>query len=115
MKRYRLTESKLRGIIREAVKNALTENNKRYKMLKDGDEVYGGVEKIFPNKIYIVFDGTSYYDVMGYDLEDEIEYNDVEVVRGPFDAPMHGMLEDLIDSLNAEASGRQYDTRYLGR
>ena len=51
MARYRLTESKLRGMIREAVKNALSENNKRYKMLKDGDEVYGGVEKIFPNKI----------------------------------------------------------------
>lgn len=113
MKKYRLTESRLRGMIREAVKDTLDEV--AYRMYKDDDEVWGNVEKISPNKIYIVFDGTSYYDVMGYDLEEEIKCNGVEVVRGPFSAPMHGMLEDLIDDLNAKANGRQYDTRNFRR
>ena len=30
-----------------------------------------------PNKIYIVFDGTSHYGVYGCDVEEEINDNDV--------------------------------------
>lgn len=37
------------------------------------------------DKVYIVFDGTSHYEVPGCDVEWEIQNNDAEVVAGPFD------------------------------
>lgn len=42
------------------------------------------INKFIPDAVYIVFDGTSYYGVFGCDIEDEINTNDVEIVKGPF-------------------------------
>lgn len=64
-----------------------------------------------PNKVYIVFDGTSHYGVWGCDVEMEKTYNNVEVVKGPF-FDWDDYVDDLIDQLNAEAWGRKFDTRY---
>ena len=58
---------------------------------------------------YIVFDGTSHYEVLGCDIEDEIAENDVEVVEGPFKADRFGRIpekcEDRVAILNDEAYG----------
>lgn len=58
----------IKKIIQEAVNEAI--NNK--------------INKFIPDAVYIVFDGTSYYGVFGCDLEDEINTNDAEIVKGPF-------------------------------
>lgn len=42
------------------------------------------INKFISDAVYIVFDGTSYYGVFGCDIEDEINTNDVEIVKGPF-------------------------------
>lgn len=100
MKRtIRLTESELRNIISESVKRVLKESRGR-----------GGYN---PNAVYIVFDGTSHYPVYGYDIEDEINTNDVEVVEGPFD-DWNGEVESRVEELNDEAFGTKYDRRNFG-
>lgn len=38
-----------------------------------------------PNKVYVVFDGTSHYAIYGRDIETEQTDNDTEIVAGPFD------------------------------
>lgn len=97
MKRtIRLTESELRNIISESVKRILKESN-QYKQ----------------NAVYIVFDGTTHYPVYGYDIEDEINTNDVEVVEGPFD-DWNGEVESRVEELNDEAFGTKYDRRNFG-
>ena len=60
--------------------------------------------KYNPNKIYIVFDGTSHYGVYGCDVEDEIRDNDVEVVKGPFN-DWDNYVDEAIEKLNDEAYG----------
>ena len=60
--------------------------------------------KYNPNKIYIVFDGTSNYGVYGCDVEDEIHNNDVEVVKGPFN-DWDNSVDEAIEKLNDEAYG----------
>lgn len=60
--------------------------------------------KYNPNKIYIVFDGTSHYGVYGCDVEMEIMDNDVEVVKGPYN-DWDDNVEDEITKLNDEAYG----------
>ena len=60
--------------------------------------------KYNPNKIYIVFDGTSHYGVYGCDVEDEIRDNDVEVVKGPFN-DWDNSVDEAIEKLNDEAYG----------
>lgn len=60
--------------------------------------------KYDPNKIYIVFDGTSHYGVYGCDVEDEIQDNDVEVVKGPFN-DWNNSVDEAIEKLNDEAYG----------
>jgi len=60
--------------------------------------------KYIANKIYIVFDGTSYYGVYGCDVEDEIMDNDVEVVKGPYN-DWNNNVDDIITKLNDEAYG----------
>ena len=60
--------------------------------------------KYNPNKVYIVFDGTSHYGVWGCDVEMEITSNDVEVVKGPY-PDWNDIVEDEIDKLNDEAYG----------
>ena len=60
--------------------------------------------KYITDKIYIVFDGTSYYGVYGCDVEDEIADNDVEVVKGPYN-DWNDNVEDEITKLNDEAYG----------
>lgn len=60
--------------------------------------------KYNPNKIYIVFDGTSHYGVYGCDMEDEIQDNDVEVVKGPFN-DWDNSVDEAIEKLNDEAYG----------
>ena len=60
--------------------------------------------KYNPNKVYIVFDGTSHYGVWGYDVEMEITSNDVEVVKGPY-SDWNDTVEDEITKLNDEAYG----------
>ncbi len=60
--------------------------------------------KYNPNKVYIVFDGTSHYGVWGCDVEMEISSNDVEVVKGPY-PNWNDIVEDEINKLNDEAYG----------
>ena len=60
--------------------------------------------KYNPNKVYIVFDGTSHYGVWGCDVEMEITSNDVEVVKGPY-PDWNDIVEDEINKLNDEAYG----------
>ena len=60
--------------------------------------------KYNPNKVYIVFDGTSHYGVWGCDVEMEISSNDVEVVKGPY-PDWNDIVEDEINKLNDEAYG----------
>lgn len=60
--------------------------------------------KCNPNKVYIVFDGTSHYGVWGCDVEMEISSNDVEVVKGPY-SDWNDIVEDEINKLNDEAHG----------
>ena len=60
--------------------------------------------KYNPNKIYIVFDGTSHYGVYGCDVEDESHNNDVEVVKGPFN-DWDNSVDEAIEKLNDEAYG----------
>ena len=60
--------------------------------------------KYNPNKIYIVFDGTSHYGVYGCDVEDEIRDNDVEVVKGPYN-DWDNSVDEAIEKLNDEAYG----------
>ena len=97
MKRtIRLTESELRKMISESVKKILKESS-HYKQ----------------NAVYIVFDGTTHYPVYGYDVEDEINTNDVEVVEGPF-ADWDDEVESRVEELNDEAFGTKYDRRNFG-
>ena len=60
--------------------------------------------KYNPNKVYIVFDGTSHYGVWGCDIEMEIASNDVEVVKGPFN-DWDNSVDEAIEKLNDEAYG----------
>lgn len=60
--------------------------------------------KYNPNKVYIVFDGTSHYGVWGCDVEMEITSNDFEVVKGPY-PDWNDIVEDDINKLNDEAYG----------
>ena len=60
--------------------------------------------KYNPNKVYIVFDGTSHYGVWGSDVEMEIASNDVEVVKGPY-TDWNDLVENEISKLNDEAYG----------
>jgi hypothetical protein len=100
MKRtIRLTESELRNMISESVKRVLKESRG-----------YGGYN---PNAVYIVFDGTSHYAVYGCDVEDEINTNDAEVVEGPF-AVWDDEVNNIVEELNNEAYGTQYDRRSGG-
>ena len=51
---------------------------------------------------YIVDDGTSYYGVLGMDVEDTLqEDSDIEVVSGPYKEDP----EEKIEQLNKEAYG----------
>lgn len=94
-KRIRLTESAFHNMVKVAVKRILKEARKKYD----------------PNALYIVFDGTSHYAVYGVDVEDEIRDNDVEVIDGPFDSGDES-VDDIVEKLNDEAYGREYDKRY---
>ena len=60
--------------------------------------------KYNPNKVYIIFDGTSHYGVWGCDVEMEITSNDFEVVKGPY-PDWNDIVEDDINKLNDEAYG----------
>lgn len=56
-----------------------------------------------PNKVYIIFDGTSHYAIYGCDIETEIaDYE--EVVDGPFD--------EWNDEVNNIVMERNYYTSY---
>ena len=44
---------------------------------------------------YIVFDGTSYYGVLGMDVEDALEDSDIEVVSGPYKEYPEERIEQL--------------------
>jgi len=79
----KLNKRELKGVISESVKRIL---NEQYE----------------PNSLYIVFDGTTYYEVYGFDIEDEIAENDVEVVEGPFDESDEE-VEYRVEELNNEA------------
>ena len=92
-KTIRLTENKLKRIISESVKRILS-------------EAHG----YNPNAVYIVFDGTSYYPVYGYDVEDEINTNEAEVAEGPFN-DWNEEVDNRVEELNDEAQGAQYDRR----
>ena len=53
------------------------------------------------DKVYIVFDGTSHYGVWESDLEMEKLYNNIEVVKGPYNDWTND-IDDIIDTLNEE-------------
>lgn len=57
-----------------------------------------------PNAVYIVFDGTSHYALYGCDVEDEINDNGVEVVKGPF-SEWNDYVDSIVEKLNNEAYG----------
>lgn len=42
-------------------------------------------KRVFPQSWYIIFDGTSYYGVMGVDIEDVFNDNegDIEIIGNP--------------------------------
>ena len=61
--------------------------------------------KYNPNKIYIVCDGSSYYGVYGYDMEDEIKDNDVELYSKKGYDDWSDEVEDLITKLNDRLMG----------
>ena len=49
---------------------------------------------------YIVFDGTSYYGVLGMDVEDTLqEDSDIEVVYGPYKEYPEEKIEQLNESV----------------
>ena len=57
--------------------------------------------------VYIVFDGTSHYGVYGCDVDDEIDKNGVEIIKGPF-ASWDDRVDAMIEDLNNEAYGTNY-------
>lgn len=89
----KLTESDLHNIITESVRNILKEM----------------ARPINPQAVYIVCDGSSYYGVYGSDVQEEIDMNDAEIVKGPFakwDAKVDGLIEQLNDELNGTSMYR---------
>lgn len=60
------------------------------------------MSKINPNKVYIVFDGTSHYGIWGCDYEMEVMNNDVELVEGPFN-DWTEEVDNRVEQLNEEA------------
>ena len=52
-----------------------------------------------PNKVYIVFDGTSHYAIYGCDVETEQTDNDVEIVDGPFDE-CNDEVDAIVEKMN---------------
>lgn len=85
--KIKLTESKLKQVVSETVRRILKESR-----------------NYLTDAIYIVYDGSSYYGVYGCEVEDEIEVNDVEVVKGPF-AEWDDKVETLIEKLNDRLNG----------
>ena len=52
---------------------------------------------------YIVFDGTSFYGVLGMDVEDTIqEDSDIEVVSGPYKEYPEEKIEQLNNIINGQ-------------
>ena len=85
--KIKLTESKLKQVVSETVR----------RILKEG-------RNYLTDAIYIVYDGSSYYGVYGCEVDEEIEVNDVEVVKGPF-AEWDDKVETLIEKLNDRLNG----------
>ena len=57
-------------------------------------------------KWFIVFDGTSHYAELGMDIQQDIDWGDIDedsIVEGPFTDD--DKLEDRIEQLNDEAYG----------
>ena len=52
-----------------------------------------------PNKVYVVFDGTSHYTVYGCDIETEQTDNDVEIVDGLFDK-LNDEVDAIVEKMN---------------
>lgn len=52
-----------------------------------------------PNKVYIVFDGTSHYAIYGRDVETEQTDNGVEIVDGPFDE-WNDEVDAIVEKMN---------------
>ena len=52
-----------------------------------------------PNKVYVVFDGTSHYAVYGWDVENEQIDNDAEIVAGPFDE-WNDEVDAIVEKMN---------------
>lgn len=72
------------------------------------------MKKILRDSCYIMYDGTTYYGVLGIDVDDEIADNDAEVVYGPFSngqfnddySPLNKKIEKLNNELN-EATNKK--------
>ena len=64
------------------------------------------MRKVIDNKTYIVFDGTSHYEIMGCDFNPEEE----EIVRGPFNE-MNDKVVAITDQLNEECMDH-YNYKY---
>ena len=52
-----------------------------------------------PNKVYVVFDGTSHYAVYGCDVKNEQIDNDAEIVAGPFDE-WNDEVDAIVEKMN---------------
>ena len=52
-----------------------------------------------PNKVYVVFDGTSHYAIYGCDIETEQTDNDAEIVDGPFDE-WNDEVDAIVEKMN---------------
>ena len=84
-------------------------STKHKKLPEKVDE--SSIKQYIPDAVYIVCDGTSCYGCFGCDIEDEIEHNDVEVVKGPF-AQWNDRVDELIEKMNDKMyEGKMATTR----
>lgn len=59
------------------------------------------MSKYIDHAWYAVFDGTSYYALLGMDIEDaQKEDSDIEVISGPHSSKQ---VDQVVDKLNYEA------------
>lgn len=86
--KIQISESIIHKALMESIQYFINEDNSKY----------------IPNAVYIVNDGSSCYGVYGCDVEEEIMYNDAEVVKGPF-KHWNAQVDDIIEQMNDEING----------
>ena len=60
-------------------------------------------QKYIDESWYIVFDGTSFYGILGVDIEDTLkEDSDIDVVSGPYKEYPEEKIEQLNNVINGD-------------